>query len=431
MNLQEAIETAFAYHRDGKIDLAESIYDQLLCQITKPDPNVLFGYGTLLIAKERYGLGISLLQTAAQLAPAYAPLLTNLACAYKQIGKDDIALQTYERAVEMEPNNADILAGFSGFWINKNESQKVVDYALKALDIDPKHHAAHMHLGMGLLEQGKYHQAWPHYEHRWETLERVRDKRPYKAPMWDGKFVNTLAIHGEQGLGDEILYMSLLYKVRGLAENIVIECAERLIPTFTESFNLPCYKDHASLIAAHGEPDAYISMGSLPRLLGLPDGRPYLNRFKTKHTRPKIGIAWKGGVLRTNHKDRTIPVEDFKPILEVPGIDFVSVQYGSVAEELGRVGLSNDPVDFDSLQARIADCDLIISVCQTAVHQAGAMGVDCWVLVPEKTSWAFTGRDLRPWYKSIRFFRQEQGDWRYPIEMIVASLRERYASIAA
>lgn len=415
---QEAIEVAFAYHRAGDLKSAESVYDQILGQLPKPDPNIFFGYGTLLISQGKYGIGIALLQAAVQFAPEYAPLWTNLGCAYKYLGKDENALHCYEKAYALEPDQPDILAGIAGFWINKAEPEKVIDFSRRALALNTEHHAAHMHLAIGLMEQGKYREAWPHYEHRWETLERINDKRPYKAPKWNGEFVNKLAIHGEQGLGDEILFMSLLYKVRGMAEEIVIECADRLVDTFKDSFGLRCYPDHASLIAAEGEPDAYVSMGSLPGIVGLPDGRPFLKRVKPQNRIPRIGYTWKGGTPRTNIQDRTVPVEMLDPILQTPGIEFVPVQYGS--------GES-----FDDLQATIASCDLVITVCQTAVHQAGAMGVECWVLVPERAAWRYRGRDMLPWYRSVRFFKQEKGDWNYPIQMVAASLKERYGSVAA
>lgn len=432
--LQQHIEDAFAHHRAGDLDKAESIYDQLICQLEKPDPNILFGYGTLLVCRQKFGLGIGLLQAAVLALPECAPILTNLACAYKQIGKDELSLKAYEKALSLEPNGADILAGFAGFWINKNEAKKVIDYSQRAIAVDQTHDAAHMHLALGLLEQGKFSEAWPHYEHRWETPERIKDKRPYKAPRWNGEKVKTLAIHGEQGLGDEILFMSLLSKARPFAENIIIECADRLVDIFKDSFGLRCYKDHQSLIAAEGEPDAYSPMASLPTVLGLPDGKPFLKRHRTRQNkRPVIGIAWHGGTPKTSVSDRTLKLSDFAPILEIPGIEFIPVQYGEHLErELDIFGLPNPPTDFNSIHQRITDCDLVVTVCQTAVHQAGAMGVDCWVLTPIRAAWRYCGEDMRPWYNSVKFFRQEvAGKWELPIQMVAASLKERYALLAA
>lgn len=436
MNLQQAIETGFAYHREGNLDAAEQVYDQLLCQIDKPEPNVFFGLGTLLISQQKYGQGIIFLQAAAHHSPNYAPIWTNLACAYKHLGKDDLALTSYDKANTLEPDHPDILAGIAGFWINKGEAGKVVEYATRALAIDQNHAAAHMHLGLGLLEQGRFEEAWPHYEYRWETIERVKDKRPYKAPMWEGDNVRTLAIHGEQGLGDEILFMSLLNVARQRANQVVVECAERLIPTFKATWpSVQFFKDHASLMAYLGkEPDAYIPMGSLPRILGLPDGKPFLKRNRIRNAkRPLVGIAWKGGTLRTNVHDRTVTLEQLRPILAIPDVEFCSVQYGSdLGNELVPHRLNDLPTDFDSLQNRIADCDLVITVCQTALHQAGAMGVDCWVLTPHRAPWVCSGNDLTPWYNSVSIVRQGPDcQWGPVIERAAHALKDRYASLAA
>jgi tetratricopeptide (TPR) repeat protein len=418
-SVQEAVEVAFAYHRSGDFKTAASVYDQILSQLDRSDPNVLFGYGTLLVSQEKYGLGIALLQAAVAMCDSFAPIWTNLACAYKHIGRDEQALKAYLRALEIEPGSPDTLAGLAGFYINKGQPGPVIDYARKALAIDPNHDAAHMHLGLGFLEQGRHAEAWPHYEHRWETLERKKDQRPYQAPKWDGSFVNTLAIHGEQGLGDEILFLSCLQNAMARCERVIVECADRLVGTFKDSFpGVQFYPDHASLIQANGEPDAYISMGSLPGIVGLPSGKPFLKRHRAHKGLPRIGYAWKGGTLKTNAHDRSLERDMLEPIFAVQGVEYVSVQYGD-----GR--------SFEELQQTIADCDLVISVCQTAVHQAGAMGVDCWVLVPERAAWRYCGNDMRPWYNSVEFFRQYQGDWQIPIQEIAARLRGRYASLAA
>jgi tetratricopeptide (TPR) repeat protein len=425
--VREITQDAFDRHRSGDLAGAESIYDQLLSQLSQPDPNVLYGYGTLLATQQRYGLAITLLQGSLGLYRDHAPTWTNLACAYKFAGRDEEALRAYETALSLEPHAPDILAGIAGFWINKAEARRVEDYARRALTIDPSHDAAHMHLALGLLEQGRFEEAWSHYEHRWNTLERKNDRRPYKASKWTGEPVGTLAIHGEQGLGDEILFMSAFKMARSRAQRIVVECAPRLLPLFERSFDATCYGTHVELIEAEGEPDAWISMGDLFGVVGMGDGSPYLAR--TERTKShRIGIAWKGGTARTNKSDRTLELSDFAPILSTPGIEFVSVQYGDDAEaaELGVRPLGN--ADFDAIQARIESCELVISVCQTAVHQAGAMGVPCWVLTPKHAAWRYCGETM-PWYNSVRLYRQT-GEWSDVIEGIATDLRKLHVAAA-
>jgi tetratricopeptide (TPR) repeat protein len=240
------------------------IFDRLLCQMESPDPNILLGYGTILVAQQKFGVGISMLRTGLAVYDKHPLAWCNLGVAYKFIGRDDLALAAYDRAIALDPNMPEVLAGIAGYWINKDSPQKVIDYSDRALKVNPMLPAARMHLGMGLLEQGRFQEAWMHYEFRWDTAERVNDQRPYKAPRWEGERVKTLAIHGEQGLGDEIMFMSLLREAQKRADRVIVECAERLVRTFSEGFGVPCYPNHAALIEAEGEPDAYIPMGSLP-----------------------------------------------------------------------------------------------------------------------------------------------------------------------
>lgn len=430
-SIQEITEQAFALHREGKLDQAEQVYDQLIAQLPEIDPNVFFGYGTLLSMRGQYGLAAVLINTALTKCDTFAPVWNNLGVCYKYLGLDDKALAAYERSLALDPKLADTLASISGFWLNRDASDKAEEYARRALAQEPNNHSARMHLGFALLEQGRFTEAWPYYESRWNSPDKSLAVRPYESPRWNGGRVGKLIIHGEQGLGDEILFMSLFREAQSRAGKVVIECATRLVGVFAESFAVRCYGDAEKVLASEGHGDAHIPMGSLPLVLGLPDGRPYLKRApRKKPSRPRIGIAWKGGVLRTSARERTLKLSDFAPILKNKSVDFVSVQYGGddvdqEAEGLVEIGSRG----FNALHDRIASCDLVISVCQTAVHQAGAMGVPCWVLTPRKAAWRYCGENMLPWYESVSLFRQDKdGNWAPVIERVARELEAAYAA---
>ena len=61
--------------------------------------------------------------------------------------------------------------------------------------------------------------------------------------------------------------------------------------------------------------------------------------------------------------------------------------------------------------------DLVITVQQTALHIAGAVGTPAWVLVPVVPEWRYgLSGSAMPWYSSVRLFRQAQfNDWARPI----------------
>lgn len=432
-DLQALTEAAFRTHREGSLDTAESMYDSLLSQLTEPDFNVLYGYGSLMVQKEKFGVGLSLLCTAEKLYPRHPGLLCNMGVAYKYLGREDAARVCYEKAFAIE-QSAEVLCGMAGYYVNRDESETAERYARKSLakaDLP----AAHMHLALALLEQGRFDEAWPHYEARWDSADRLKWKRHYNSQKWDGKSVKKLVIHGEQGLGDEIMFMSLFSKAKERAEEIVIECADRLTGIFSKAFNCRCYGTEAELKANESPEDAHIAMGSLPSLVGMPSGTPFMPRPSVVNVgKPTIGIAWRGGTTRTNKDFRTLRLEQLKPILTSIDANFISVQYGGaeVDQELdGYFAIKSGPRDLDSLHYRIGICDLVVTVTQTAVHQAGAMGVPCWVLTPRKSSWPFMTEKML-WYNSVELFKQ-RGDegWDPVIGAMASELRRRYGDVAA
>jgi ADP-heptose:LPS heptosyltransferase len=70
----------------------------------------------------------------------------------------------------------------------------------------------------------------------------------------------------------------------------------------------------------------------------------------------------------------------------------------------------------------VSELDLVITVCTAIVHLCGALGKQCWVLVPSKPRWFYgiSGK-TSPWYQSVEMFRQQE-EW--PLEEVAARLRE-------
>lgn len=422
------IEAAFVCQKEGRLGDAQNIYEQLLGHLDTPDPNALYQYGTMMAEQGLHGLAAYMfrgsLEHGFQDVP---PVWCNLGYALKHFGRDKAALDCYLRAYDLNADAPATLVNLSGYYINRGEPEKAESYAKKGLRLDPENPQLHTHLGLSLLEQQRYAEAWPHYAYRWDIPDNIKNKRPYKAPKWTGEKVGTLAIHGEQGIGDEILFASLVTRAKERADRIIIECMPRLVGLFERSFGVRCYGTHEELIRVEGEPDAYVAFGSLPGLLGLPDGRPYLARFGKPVPR-RIGIAWRGGTPHTSKRERTVTLQALAPILTTPGFEFVSVQYDdgqALAESRDILPHAVRSRDIDEAAQAISSCELVITVCQTAVHLAGAMGVPCWVLTPEQCAWRYAGKDERMvWYDSVKLYRQgEDRQWEPVIQRVANDLR--------
>jgi hypothetical protein len=149
----------------------------------------------------------------------------------------------------------------------------------------------------------------------------------------------------------------------------------------------------------------------------------------------KIGFSWQGGTVNTRSRLRSIPLDEWLPLLRQPGTRFISLQYGNVAPAIATLGqLGGSEVvhwqesidDYDETAALVSALDLTISVCTSVIHLAGALGRPVLVLAPVGPEWRYgiAGHDMA-WYPSVRIFRQRAfGEWRPVIDDVAHHLGE-------
>ena len=120
-------------------------------------------------------------------------------------------------------------------WYLRDEEAAIGEYD-KAIQIDPHYTEARWNRAVVLMALGRY----PDGVQDWHLR---RSHRSYRArriglPEWDGKKLDSgrLLIHAEQGLGDQILYASLLPLIAGRARELTLETEPRLVPLFARSF---------------------------------------------------------------------------------------------------------------------------------------------------------------------------------------------------
>jgi hypothetical protein len=150
----------------------------------------------------------------------------------------------------------------------------------------------------------------------------------------------------------------------------------------------------------------------------------------------KIGIVWQGNPQQVRDHQRSVPLRQFAPLSEVPGVALYSLQVGEGIEQLAGSGLPItdlgsrfDPASLADLAAVLVNLDLLVSVDTAPVHLAGALGVPVWVALPTVPDWRWLlGRADSPWYPTVRLFRQrETGDWSTVFEEMAQTLGERVA----
>jgi hypothetical protein len=459
---REVLIRAQNCHRDGNLDEAERLYHQIFNKDIN-NLDLILQIAQINHQKGNHGLAIILYQKVIENHPDIAAVWNNLGICLKLESMDDSAEFCFKKAIELEPNNPDFPANISAIYVNQGKPDIILEWADKAIEIGPNDAPgvvqARWHKALALLEKKDF-SGWEFHEARLEEGAgcKVAHRNYSKdgvTPWWDGKSKGLVVLHGEQGIGDEIMFSSCIPDALNSGAEFVFECTPRLEGLIKRSFPGVSVVGTNNL---HGEDwnkgekvDFKLGIGSLPRFYRpTPEscpGEPFLipDTVKVEHykqrlselgDKPKIGIAWMGGVLKTRVELRSLFLQQLKPILE-QDFDFISLQYTSNAEseieafekETG-IKIHHWPeaakgIDMDDQAALISNLDLVITVCQTAVHVSGGLGIPCWVFTPSRPSWRYAIEGDIPWYKSVKLYRQKGDDWDSVINEVSSELSRK------
>ncbi len=442
----ELWEQACALHLDHRYEEAEQIYVQLLEQ-NHDNSGLMATLGSLYVQTGKIGLGIHFLEAAIKGGMKQTDVFTNIGLAYKKAGQMKKAREYFDESIKDEPS-PEALTNYSGLLIESGNDAQCIDFCERALKEKPDLPIAHWNLAIALLSEGKWERAWDEHEWGLKTQGIREDRVVLDVPIWDGKSPGTVLVYGEQGMGDEIMFASMLPDLLK-TNSMVFECYHRLETLFRKSFpGVPVYgtrEDKEVAWAYDHTIDYRIPVGSLGQFYrrsreAFP-GTAYLKADSLPTgDKFRVGISWWGGGAKLGRvQKRSVPLSWWKPIFEIPGIEFVSLQYGNnqknedldLVEALGhkikRMDEVVDAKDYYETARLVKSCDLVISICTSVIHLAGALGVPCWVMTPRWPAWRYQNSGPMPWYRSVRLYRQpatEQEAWHPVIDRIAYDLDE-------
>lgn len=351
------------------------------------------------------------------------------------LNRHEDSLQHFERAIALEPTSKSALLGYGNTLISLGRIEEAIDYFDRTLSTDKEDNATFYNKALACLTLGRFKEGWKLYEYRYNPAVKIVTPYTFSAPRWDGRSrPETLLIWGEQGLGDQIIYSSLLPEVIGSAEKIVFMVEKRLMTLIGRSFpelHISTFDEDFT-----GRIDAQIAVADLgglyrgnwdqfPRkpFLAADQARSALlrNRLKKKDE-VVVGISWRSMNAKAGaHKSAQL--EDLAPLLTQQGIQAIDLQYGDTGDERKNMqesaGISvlhyddiDNTNDIDGLAALIDACDIVLTVSNTTAHIAGALGKPVWIMVPHgqgRIWYWFRDRKDSPWYPGARIVRQQPG----------------------
>ncbi|WP_270374585.1 tetratricopeptide repeat protein [Marinicauda sp. Alg238-R41] len=396
--------------------------------------------GTTLLESGKPDEALTFYDESRRLKPDYARAHHNTAFAYELLGRPDKATHHFREALKTASNHKDIITMTHGL------SQSL--------------------LAMGELEEG-----WDLYDSRLDPTHKNMCHVLVDAPMWDGRDLEAirgkrLLWVGEQGLGDEILFLQLAKdlleaigpegELRIVVERRLVDMIQKTLPEAKVGSHRTMEREGKLFRAVVGFEDAapadfwtpFIQPARAFRhaIEDFPE-EPILKpeasdlahwRGELAKTGPglKVGILWKSLKMDAKRSKHFSAFDQWKPVLKTPGADFINLQYGETATDIAyakeRFGVDIHTLDgidlkndLEQVTALAASCDLVIGPTNATTSLAGAAGARVWFVHPHANVWTHMGFGRSPWFASSRsFFGKDYADWAGIMNTVAEALDE-------
>lgn len=445
----------------------------------------LFQDSLLLLADGRNHEAVSLLRKACTQEPDFVEAWCNLGFLLDRTGDKEAAELCYLRALELGGRHAQLFLNYGAMltlsqrhaeaeaiyheglrsdpespalWSNlgmlfaNTQRDAHAEHCFRtALTIAPDYASARYNLGYLQLRQGQLREGFISFDARdWYAGMAKVLTDTLGIPRWEGEALTgcTIVISCEAGHGDMIQFCRYATELRKRgATRIDVLCHPGLVRLFASL-------DGADRIYVLNEAagdtdwDYWSPPLSLPRHCGtdidtIPASIPYLHATAEDRARwakllptegLRVGLVWRGNPKFENDGERSLSsLEDLAPLWNVPGVSFVSLQKGPAETEaamlvhrLPMTDIGPRLQDFADTAAVVSQLDLVISVDTAVAHLAGALGIPCWLMLPDYgTDWRWQReRNDSPWYPgTMRLFRQRRaGEWPTVIALIETEL---------
>ncbi|NNF08542.1 MAG: tetratricopeptide repeat protein [Candidatus Eisenbacteria bacterium] len=490
----DPLRQAIAYHRAGKTKQAESIYRKLVRrQPEAPDPYHLLGCIELgrkhyVSAVDSIKRAIALAPTISiyheNLAEAYrrsgdlpsAKMECNLALRFDpkshaatnrlgiialKEGELETALDYFQKALELKPGYGEALVNLGSALCRLGNFKLAKDVCDLATELDPNNLLAWNNLGLAYkgmgrlgeasqafskaqkLPMARYNQGYiamlrqevsvglPLLEERKQLLDL---QTPRRGREWNGhpKPKKQLLVIHEQGMGDSLLMSQFLPQLQAQFSKIIYAVQAPLQRVIQSSFpDVEVVTDWTDVKC-----DFWCSAMSLPYRLGLDlppaPSKAWIKNGPGRRAGPRLqaGINWAGNPKYLTDRSRSTSLDTFRALLEIEGVDWVSLNKGPREDEAQDFNLPEplrEAKDFSDTAAVVSQLDLVVSTETSVPNLSGAMGVPTLVLGAVDHDWRWYG-----WFPNVQVCAQDTpGDWEGVVKKAakeIAAHRDRASS---
>jgi tetratricopeptide (TPR) repeat protein len=368
------------------------------------------------------------------------------------------AAPLYRHVLELDPANLDALNNLASHALDTGKMEEAADMFSRVLHVQPGHEQARYNLAMLALRRHDFSGGWPDYELRLRVDAKTTGLAPTRVPRLSRNEIpmaGPVAVRKEQGLGDQLVFSTVLPDLVANRIQAVVEADPRLIDCFRRSIPGIEFVTPDEARFAFEQCAREIPLGSLPGIFrtALADFErspkallaPRADRVATIDrvlpAHPRIAISWRSFQIKERSfitAAKSAMLDCFAHFADL-GAHLVDVQYGDAREERIhfderypglRVEVPGLDIftDLEGVLAALECCDLVITTSNVTAHLAGAIGKRTWLVYlaanPPFHYWA-PGPDGRSlWYPSVEVLTDASWtDWNRAFEAVALRWR--------
>ncbi len=372
----------------------------------------------------------------------------NLGSGFFALAMFDQAKYAFETALLLNPHMQEAKSSMSAVLYRQNQAEAAAALLEELIskhqttDRMPlsqlKWNAALIQLRLGNLQKG-----WSYYEEGLKPeVQGVKVRHPHRTfqvPRWTPQTPvgQTVLVWREQGIGDDVIFMTCLQDLIDAGYKPLVECDARMIDLIQRSF--PTIKAREAIYRIeypHDSPyndfDFHLPMGSLMKYF-----RPDLDSFdnkagaylkvdlakkamwserleKIRNGKKLVGITWRGGLTDAVGQMKYSKLMDWEPLLSSEEFVFVNLQFGECAQELQEVesalgihihrwsdlDLKND---LDDVCALISCLDDVVTISSSVWTFSAALSARTSLLL-SAPHWTMFNQEHIPFFSSVTCF---------------------------
>ena len=400
------------------------------------NPDALLHLGHALQATGRLDEAIEQYSRAVAARAAFPEAFLNWGNALKDRGDLEGARERYSRALELRPDFIEALVNRAGASLDLGGLDAAGAEYRRALQLDPGLANARYGLAQVALREGRFDEGWEGYEWRFDTMPPQAARRGPPLPRLttaDLARARRVAVWAEQGIGDQVLYSTLLPELAQRGIGAVVEVDARLAAAYRRSLPSLEFTTAPSAAADFAACDFQVPIGSLPSIfrndaadfarqppaLLVPDAARVREMRERLGPGPHVAISWRSlqkGERRALAERKSIPLESFEALARTPGAKLLDLQYGEAGAERAAFEAAHPGVltridgldtfnDLEGVLAAIAACGRVVTASNVTAHLAGALGIPTRLLYPGGWPpfhyWSKSPSGRSWWYPSV------------------------------